>query len=82
MIIIDNYSKDTFNDIIQPNTGVGCKNLNRNFIGIELNDEYFKIAVDRINNTVVCLESNEFKDAAHKNKKIILNIINFIYSIS
>jgi len=29
-------------------TGVACKNLNRNFIGIELDDEYFKIAQDRI----------------------------------
>ena len=29
-------------------TGVVCKNLNRNFIGIELNPEYFKIAEDRI----------------------------------
>lgn len=30
-------------------TGVACKNTNRNFIGIEMNDEYFKIATDRIN---------------------------------
>ena len=30
-------------------TGVACKELNRNFIGIELDDEYFKIAKDRIN---------------------------------
>jgi len=29
-------------------TGVVCKNLNRNFIGIELNPEYFKIAEKRI----------------------------------
>ena len=29
-------------------TGVACKNLNRNFIGIELDPEYFKIAKDRI----------------------------------
>ena len=29
-------------------TGVACINLNRNFIGIELDDEYFKIAKDRI----------------------------------
>lgn len=32
-------------------TGIGCKNLNRNFIGIELNPIYFKIADERINNT-------------------------------
>ena len=31
-------------------TGVACKNLNRNFIGIELDKDYFKIAEDRINN--------------------------------
>jgi site-specific DNA-methyltransferase (adenine-specific) len=30
-------------------TGVACKNLNRNFIGIELDEKYFKIAEDRIN---------------------------------
>jgi site-specific DNA-methyltransferase (adenine-specific) len=29
-------------------TGVACKNLNRNFIGIELNDKYFEIAKNRI----------------------------------
>lgn len=30
-------------------TGVACKNLNRNFIGIELSKEYFEIAKERIN---------------------------------
>lgn len=29
-------------------TGVACQNLNRNFIGIELDDKYFQIAKDRI----------------------------------
>jgi len=29
-------------------TGVACKNLNRNFIGIELDKEYFDIAKERI----------------------------------
>jgi len=32
-------------------TGVACKNLNRNFIGIELDEGYFNIAKERINNT-------------------------------
>jgi len=32
-------------------TGVACENTNRNFIGIEMNDEYFKIAEQRINDT-------------------------------
>ena len=30
-------------------TGVACKNTGRNFIGIELDEEYFKIATERIN---------------------------------
>ena len=30
-------------------TGVACKKLNRNFIGIELSEEYYNIAVRRIN---------------------------------
>jgi len=30
-------------------TGVACKNLNRNFIGIEQDEKYFKIASERIN---------------------------------
>lgn len=32
-------------------TGVACKNTNRDFIGIEMNEEYFKIAEKRINDT-------------------------------
>jgi len=31
-------------------TGVACKNLNRNFIGIELDKDYFQMAEKRINN--------------------------------
>ena len=30
-------------------TGVACKNLNRNFIGIEKDEKYFEIAKERIN---------------------------------
>lgn len=29
-------------------TGVACKNLNRNFIGIEKENKYFEIAKERI----------------------------------
>ena len=32
-------------------TGVACKNLNRSFIGIELDENYFNIAKDRIYET-------------------------------
>lgn len=31
-------------------TGVACQNLNRDFVGIELDEDYYKIACDRINN--------------------------------
>jgi len=34
-------------------TGVACVNLNRNFIGIELDEKYFNIAKDRINQASV-----------------------------
>ena len=33
-------------------TGVACKNINRKFIGIELEDDYYKIAKQRINERV------------------------------
>ena len=41
-------------------TGVACVNTNRQFIGIEMNDNYFKIAEERINNTN---QSNPLIDA-------------------
>ena len=34
-------------------TGVACKNLNRKFIGIELDEGYFNIAKERIENLKV-----------------------------
>jgi DNA modification methylase len=33
-------------------TGVACKNLNRNFIGIEKDKQYFEIAKNRIESTL------------------------------
>ena len=33
-------------------TGVACVNTNRNFIGIELDDEYFNIAKERIEKSI------------------------------
>lgn len=53
--LIKTYSNE--NDLIldscmgSGSTGVACKNLNRNFIGIEIDAEYFKIAEQRINST-------------------------------
>ena len=33
-------------------TGVACMNTNRNFIGIELDEKYFEIAKNRIENSI------------------------------
>ena len=38
--------------IMLSSTGVACVNTNRNFIGIELNKQYFNIAKDRIQNEI------------------------------
>lgn len=36
--------------------GVACVNTNRNFIGIELDDKYFEIAKQRIDDAVLSLQ--------------------------
>ena len=52
--LIKTYSNE--NDIVldftmgSGTTGVACKKLNRNFIGIEKDEKYFDIAYERINN--------------------------------
>jgi site-specific DNA-methyltransferase (adenine-specific) len=38
-------------------TGVACVNLNRKFIGIELDKDYFDIGVNRIKERIKCLDS-------------------------
>lgn len=51
-MLIKEYSKDgdTILDCFMGSgtTGVACMNTNRNFIGIELDKEYFKIAEERL----------------------------------
>lgn len=42
-------------------TGVACKNLNRNFIGFELDEHYFEIAKQRIENGFYQEEISEDK---------------------
>jgi len=37
-------------------TGVACVNLNRKFIGIELDENYFDIGVERIKERIKCLD--------------------------
>ena len=55
--LINTYSNE--NDLVLDNTmgsgstGVACKNLNRNFIGIEKDEKYFEIAKQRIEEVVV-----------------------------
>jgi site-specific DNA-methyltransferase (adenine-specific) len=34
-------------------TGVACVNTNRNFIGIELDEKFFNIAKERIENNII-----------------------------
>ena len=52
--LIKTYSNE--DDIVLDNTmgsgttGIGCINTKRQFIGIEKNEEYFKMACDRITN--------------------------------
>jgi len=53
--VIKNFSKEG-DTILDPfmgtgTTGVACKNLNRNFIGIEMDKNYFDIAKERIETT-------------------------------
>ena len=54
LIINSSQENDTILDCFMGSgtTGVACKNLNRNFIGIELDEKYFNIAKERINNVV------------------------------
>lgn len=40
-------------------TGVACKNINRNFIGIEKDEKYFKIAEERISHAASTLKQEE-----------------------
>lgn len=48
-------SDTDWEDTLYP-SGVACVNLNRNFIGIEKDEEYFKIAKDRIESAKKTLE--------------------------
>ena len=52
-------------------TGVACKLLNRDFIGIELDENYYNIAENRINNTT---QNN--KGTVKENNHKLLDLIN------
>lgn len=54
--IIKSYTNE--NDLVfdpfmgSGSTGLACKNINRKFMGVELDDKYFKAAEERINETI------------------------------
>ena len=69
--LINTYSNE--NETILDNcmgsgtTGVACKQLNRNFIGIELDEKYFKIAKARIENEEIKpIQTNLFSEGEIK----------------
>lgn len=43
-------------------TGMSCKSMNRGFIGIELNDTYFDISTNNMNDTKQSVQINMFKE--------------------
>ena len=51
-VLLSSKENDTVLDMFMGSgtTGVACVNTNRNFIGIELNKDYFEIAKERIEN--------------------------------
>jgi DNA modification methylase len=55
LIINSSKENDTVLDCFMGSgtTGVACKKLNRNFIGYEIDEKYFNIAKERIENTEV-----------------------------
>lgn len=66
--IIEDYSKGGDN-VLDPFMGSGttvvaCKQLNRNFIGIEISEKYCKVAEERLNNCQQSLFLTEQQDKA------------------
>lgn len=64
-ILIENSSNEK-DIILDPfmgigSTGIACVELNRNFVGIEIDEHYFNIAVDRINKSVSNISKDKFK---------------------
>ena len=61
--LIKTYTNE--NDVVLDNcmgsgsTGVACQNTNRNFIGIELDDDYFNIAKQRLEDNKKRLEESK-----------------------
>ena len=65
-ILIDNSTRGG-DVVLDPfmgagSTGVACKNLGRNFIGVEIDERYFKIAEERINEIILEEEKLDLSD--------------------
>ena len=69
-ILVENSSQEG-EIVIDPfmgigSTGVACKQLNRNFIGIELDTKYFEIAKKRIYENSEEYEETQDKESSTK----------------
>ena len=65
-ILIDNSTRGG-DVVLDPfmgagSTGVACKNLGRDFIGVEIDERYFKIAEERINEIILEEEKLDLSD--------------------
>lgn len=65
-ILIENSSKEG-DTVLDPfmgsgSTGIACKQTNRKFIGIEIDEQYFKIAEERINGKIQIKDKNNIFD--------------------
>lgn len=49
--------------------GLACKNTNRNFIGIELDEKYFNIAKERIEEASSNIQTTIFDELLNKQKE-------------
>lgn len=63
-ILIENSSKEG-DTILDPfmgsgTTGIACRKTNRKFIGVEIDEQYFKIAKERINEKTQIKDNNIF----------------------
>lgn len=63
-ILIENSSKEG-DTVLDPfmgsgTTGIACRKTNRKFIGVEIDEQYFKIAEERINGKIQIKNNNIF----------------------
>ncbi|MFA7537896.1 MAG: site-specific DNA-methyltransferase [Candidatus Cloacimonadaceae bacterium] len=76
LILIGSKEGDTVIDPFMGSgtTGVVAKRFNRNFIGIEIDDEYFEIAQKRIERTLTEQNLIEFLEKSTRNTTVQLEL--------